>query len=218
MLIRSKAALISSVVILGISMYLFFPFPDNVLLDARSTFMSFPIRDHNGYVLLGIMGSVLFIIAMILLVAGMKKYHIRTIILVVIVYAILPRFLITVYQETFANGISAISYDNNGKCNFESVGESLLNGECEFVLHNRSNKDVSFELEFIDTLFKEDEVRMESLMNLGGPYIITIEANREKSIHLKELLDATDIPKRIESGTSNDVHFKLIVGNNTRVL
>ena len=99
MMIRSKVALISSVVILGICMYLYFPFPNNVMLEARSTFMSFPIRNQDGFILLGIIGSILFIIAMILLVIGMKKYHFRTIIIVVIVYAILPNLLTTMYQE-----------------------------------------------------------------------------------------------------------------------
>ena len=92
MMIRSKVALVSSVVILGICMYLYFPFPNNVMLEARSTFMSFPIRNQDGYVPLGIIGSILFIIAMILLVIGMKKYRFRTIVIAVIVYAILPNF------------------------------------------------------------------------------------------------------------------------------
>lgn len=217
-MIKSKLALISSVIILGICMYLYFPFPNNVMVEARSTFMSFPIHNQDGYILLGIIGSVLFIIAMILLVIGMKKYHFRTILIVVIVYALLPNLLITMYQETLASGITAISYDGNGKCNFESVSEDLLNGECNLVLHNRSNEAVSFELEFIDSFFMEDEVRMESLMNLAGPYSITIEANHKKSIHVKELLELSDVPKHIEEGTSSDIHFKLIDEETTRTL
>ena len=218
MMIRSKVALISSVVILGICMYLYFPFPNNVMLEARSTFMSFPIRNQDGFILLGIIGSILFIIAMILLVIGMKKYRFRTIIIVVIVYAILPKLLITMYQESLASGITAISYDGNGNCNFEYVSEDLLNGECNFVLYNRSGKDITFELEFLDSFFMEDEVRMESLMNLAGPYSITIEANRKKSIHLKELLELSDVPKHIDGGTSNNIHFKLSDGEKTRTL
>ncbi len=217
-MIKSKVALISSVIILGICMYLFFPFPNNVMLESRSTFMSFPIHNQDGYISLGIIGSVLFIIAMILIVIGLKKYHIRTILIVVIVYAILPNILITMYQETLANGIKAISYDGNGKCNFESVGEDSLNGECDLVLHNRSNEAVSFELEFLDSFITEDEVRMESLMNLAGPFNITIEANRKKSIHLEELLELSDVPKHIEEGTSFNIHFKLIDGETTRTL
>jgi hypothetical protein len=77
---------------------------------------------------------------------------------------------------------------------------------------------VSPELEFLDSFFMEDEVRMESLMNLAGPYIITIEANRKKSIHLKELLQLSDVPKHIDGGTSNNIHFKLSDGEKTRTL
>lgn len=215
-MIKSKLALISSVIILGICMYLYFPYPNNVMLEAHSTFMSFPIRNQDGYILLGIIGSFLFIIALILLVIGMKKYRVRTIIIVVLVYALLPNLLITMYQETFASGIAAISYDGNGNCNFESVNEESLNGECNLVLHNRSNEAVSFELEFIDSFFMEDELPMESLMNLAGPYRITIEANRKKSIHLKELLQLSGVPKHIVGGTSSDIHFKLIDRETTR--
>jgi hypothetical protein len=217
-MIRSKVTLISSVVILGICMYLYFPFPNNVMLEARSTFMSFPIRNQDGFILLGIIGSILFIIAIILLFIGIKKYRFRTIVIVVIIYAILPNLLITMYQETLASGITAISYDGNGNCNFEYVSEDLLNGECNLLLHNRGSKDVSFELEFLDFFFVEDEVRMESLMNLAGPYSITIEANRKKSIHLKELLELSDVPKHIDGGTSSNIHFKLSDGEKTRTL
>jgi hypothetical protein len=148
----------------------------------------------------------------------MKKYHFRTIVIVLIVYAILPYLLITMYQETLAKGITAISYDGNGKCNFNDEGKGLVNGECDLVLHNRSNEAVSFELEFLDSSFVEDEVRMESLMNLAGPYRITIEANRKKSIHLKELLELSDVPNHVEEGTSINIHFKLIDGETTRNL
>ena len=86
------------------------------------------------------------------------------------------------------------------------------------MLQNRSNEDVSFELEFLDSFFMEDEVRMESLMNVGGPYHITIEANHKKSIHLKELLELSDVPKHIDGGTSNNIHFKLIDGESERTL
>ncbi|MFJ7976641.1 hypothetical protein ACIQZI_13200 [Peribacillus sp. NPDC096379] len=218
MMIRSKVALISSAIILGICMYLYFPFPNHVMLEVRSTFMSFPIRNQDGFIPLGIIGSILFIIAMFLFVIGMKKYRFRTIIIVVIVYTILPNLLIAMYQETLASGILAISYDGNGNCHFEYVSENELNGECNLVLHNRSSKDVSFELEFLDSFLMEDEVRMESLMNIAGPYSITIEANRKKSIHLKELLELSDVPKHIEGGTSFNIHFKLIEGGKTRTL
>lgn len=217
-MIRNKIVLICSIVILGICMYLYFPFPNNDMLDAYSTFMSFPISNQDGYIVLGIIGSAMFLIAIILLVIGMKKYHFRTIVIVVIVYTFLPKFLIMTYQETLASGIMAISYDGEGQCNFENVSEDLINGECNLILHNRSNEAVTFELEFLDSYFMEDSMRMESLMNVVGPYSITIEANQEKSIYIKELLDLSGIPKHIESGTSFNVHVNLIDGETKRTL
>lgn len=217
-MIRNKIVLSCSIVILGICMYLYFPFPNNEMLDAYSTFMSFPISNQDGYIVLGIIGSAMFLIAIILLVIGMKKYHFRTIVLVVIVYTFLPKFLIMTYQETLASGIMAISYDGEGQCNFENVSEDLINGECNLILHNRSNEAVTFELEFLDSYFMEDGVRMESLMNVVGPHSITIEANQEKSIYIKELLDLSEIPKHIESGTSFNVHVNLIDGETKRTL
>ena len=61
-MIRSKLAIISSFIILAICMYLSFPFPNNVTLGAHSTFMSLPISDLNGYIWLGVVGTVLFIV------------------------------------------------------------------------------------------------------------------------------------------------------------
>lgn len=217
-MIRSKLAILSSFIILAICMYLSFPFPNNVTFGAHSTFMSFPISDLNGYILLGVVGSVLFILAMILLIVGIKKYYFRTIVAVLIIYSILPTFLIMLYQETLANGIQSISYDGNGNCNFEEVSEDIINGECNLVLHNHSNKAVTFELEFLDSFPTEDEVQVESLMNIAGPYSITIEANQKKSIHLKKLLDLSDTRKHIDSGSSSNIHFKLIDGETTRIL
>ncbi|WP_171050785.1 hypothetical protein [Bacillus sp. BHET2] len=101
-MIKNKVSLICSAVIFCICMSLYFPFPDNEMIDARTTFMSFPINDHNGYNLLAILGSVSFIIAIILLVRGITKYHIRTVILALFVYTLLPLLLITIYQETSA--------------------------------------------------------------------------------------------------------------------
>ena len=137
-MIRNKIALIGSALILCICMYLYFPFPQNEMLDARSTFMSFPIRNQDGFIALGLIGSVLFIIAMILLIIGIKKYHFRTIVIVVIIYTLLPRLLITAYQETLASGIMAVSYNGNGTCKFEYVNDDLLNGECN--LHATESK------------------------------------------------------------------------------
>ena len=217
-MVKSKLALISSAVILCICMSFYFPYPTNKTIDARASFMMLPIRDQDGYVVLGIIGSFLFILAMILLGIGLKKYRVRTMIIVILVYSILPTLLITMYQETLAKGIAAISYNGSGTCQFDHVSEDLLNGECSIVLHNRSSESVSFEIIFLDSFFPEDEVRMESLMNLNGPHLFTIEGNSEETIEVKALLDLTDVPNPIGGGNSTNIHIKLIEGEDIRIL
>ncbi|QSB09035.1 hypothetical protein JTI58_18745 [Lysinibacillus fusiformis] len=217
-MVNNKKAFIGSIVILGICMCLFFPYPYNEAMIAHTTFMSIPIETQDGYVLLGIFCSILFIIAMIILLRSINKYLFRTFVIVVLLYSFLPHLLIMAYQETFASGIMAISYKGDGNCHFDMVGKDLMNGECTLVLHNRSNEAVSFDLQFIDTNFFKDDERMTSLMNIAGPYHVTIEANREKSIHLKELLDVTNVPNHIYSGGSSKVHVQLRDGDNERTL
>ncbi|WP_226670734.1 hypothetical protein [Metabacillus litoralis] len=217
-MVRNKAVLIVSAVIFSVCMCLYFPFPNNQTIDAREIFMSFPIRNQDGYLPLGIVGSLLFLIALILLIVGMKKYHFRTIVIVMIVYSLLPIFLISIYQETLASGISADSYDGNGTCNFESLKDDVLNGECELVLHNRSNEEISFKLEFLDSYHFEDDLRMESLMNVNGPHMITIGANQKETLQMKEYLELYDVPNHIQSGSSNYINIKLIDGESSRIL
>ncbi|MEG0440574.1 MAG: hypothetical protein RR587_15175, partial [Solibacillus sp.] len=86
-MVKSRAALISSFVLLCICMILSFPFLNNRMVDARATFMSFPIRNQDGYITIGIIGSILFVIAIILLVIGLKKYHVRIVFIVLILNA-----------------------------------------------------------------------------------------------------------------------------------
>jgi len=77
---------------------------------------------------------------------------------------------------------------------------------------------VSFDLEFLESSYLADDMRMTTLMNIAGPYHLTIEANRIKSIHLKELLDVTNVPNHVEGGASFEVHFKLWDGETERNL
>jgi hypothetical protein len=217
-MIKNKKYLIASGVILIICMSLYFPFPNNKMIYERSTFMSFPISDQDGYNVLAIVGSFLFIFAMILLVKGISKYYFRTVILVLFAYTLLPLGIVAIYQETLAQGIAAISYDGKGTCDFERVSEDELNGECQLLITNHSGDPVTFEIEFLDSYIPDKNHRLTSLMNEGGPYRIMVEADREKMVEVKELLDLSDIPNHGDGGGSMNVHFKISDGERERVL
>ncbi|MED4887208.1 hypothetical protein [Lysinibacillus fusiformis] len=217
-MIKNKVSFVTSIILLGICMCLFFPFPNYQMVNARISFMSFPILTDDGYVLLGLFGSALFILALILLVEGMKKYHLLSIGVVLITFTFLPILLMTIYQETFARGIMAISYTKNGECQFDVVSKHVLHGECHLELQNRNNEAVSFELEFLDDHLTGKGPRIESLMNVAGPYYVTIEPNRNKFIHIKELLDLSDVLNHIQGGGSSFIHIKIIDGEAVRIL
>jgi len=77
---------------------------------------------------------------------------------------------------------------------------------------------VSFELEFLDDHLTGSGQRIESLMNVAGPYYVTIEPNRKKFIRIKELLDLSDMPNHIQGGGSSFIHIKIIDGETARIL
>ncbi|MGD7024864.1 hypothetical protein FZC79_15195 [Rossellomorea vietnamensis] len=217
-MVKNKLALIVSGIILVICMFLYFPYPNNVMIDSRSSFMSFPIKDVDGYNPLAIIGSILFIIAMVLLVKGLEKYHFRAVILTAFAYAVLPLVLIPLYQETFARGIAAVSYDDEGTCDFESVSEGLLKGECNLNLQNRSNKPVTFEVVFMESPYLKEDIRIESIMNESGPNLVTLAPNSKESVQIEKLLDLSEISTHIDGGSTSNVHIKITDGESQRVL
>ncbi|WP_233880852.1 hypothetical protein [Virgibacillus halodenitrificans] len=215
-MIRNKFAVIGAIILFIICMCLFFPFPDDPLLHATTIFMSIPIMDHDGYIKAGVIGSFLFVVAMVLLMFGLRKFRLRSLIIVIFLYSFLPPILIKVYQETLAEGIFAVSKEDEGECDFNSINESQLEGECHFTLQNRRNEPVTFEVQLIDSFI--DETRMESLMNEAGPHMLTLEANEKRAIHLKEIIDITGVKDHISQGTSFELHFRLIDGKDERIL
>ncbi len=216
-MIKNRTALISSVILLAISMALYFPYPNNKLIGANVVFMSFPIQNVDGFVLKGIFCSVLFLAGMAFLIYGLKKFYVVFAILVLFAYALLPGYLITGYQKTLASGIGAISYDNDGKCAFDTLEDMRMTGQCSLSLKNNSKEPVTFELEFIDSIMSDNDARMESLLNIEGPYVITIDGKSEEFIQLDEVIDVSDVPNHFYSGSTASINFKLIEGKKERI-
>lgn len=216
-MIKNRTALISSVVLLAISMALYFPYPNNKLIGAGVVFMSFPVQNADGIVWKGIFGSILFLVGMALLIYGLKKFYVVFAILVLFAYALLPGYLIKGYQQTLASGIGAVSYDNDGKCAFDTLEDTRMTGKCSLTLKNHSKEPVTFELEFIDSIMSTNDARMESLLNIEGPYVITIEGKHEEFIQLDEVIDVADVPNHFYSGSTSVINFKLIEGNKERI-
>lgn len=216
-MIRSKTHLYLSFFCFIICVALFFPYPNNHLFDARVTFLFFPLKDGNGFIPMGVVGSLLFILTLAMLVLGLKKFHTLAVIIVSSAFILLPLLVISIIQQTFASGIYAISYDNAGECRTEEVKAMTVKAECFIKLTNYSNQEISFTMELIDSFPPEQEAQFESLLNLDGPIQVTLLPNEEKVIHLDGVIDISKNPNQIAIGTSHHVHFKLKDGEKERV-
>ncbi|KAB8135755.1 hypothetical protein F9U64_10815 [Gracilibacillus oryzae] len=220
-MIKSKVFFISSLTIFLICMCLYFPFPNNTISKATASFMTFPVSNQEGVVILGLIGSILFFIALNLLWRSLNKFRFPALIAAVLIYTFLPSFLIDLYQGTIANGIYAVAYDGDGTCRFDNVSEETADMECDLLLHNRSDETISFHLGIIDSSISYREENIDSpLKNLNeSPYQITIEANQKKSVHLQELLDISGLSIGFDGAEWNYINLKLIDdGNNSRIL
>lgn len=171
--------------------------------------MFFPIKNGNGFIPIGVIGSVLFLFTLTMLVLGLKKFYTLAVLIVSSAFILLPLFIIAIIQQSFATGIYAISYDGSGECTTEEVNEATVKGECFIKLTNHSNEDVSFTMELIDSFALEQQAQFESLLNLDGQIQITLKPKEEKTIHLNKVIDISKIQNQIAIGTSHNVHFKL---------
>ena len=217
-MIRNKYYIYASLASFTICVALFFPYPNNHLFDARMTFLFFPIKDGNGFISIGVIGSSLFLVSLALLVLGLKKYYTPAVIILACAYILMPLIVISVIQQTVASGIYSVSYDGAGKCTIEEVDAITVDGECFIKLFNHSNEAVSFRLELIDSFPPEDHAQFESLLNLDGPIYVTLQPKEETTIHIHAKIDISNIYNQIAIGTNHYVHIKIIDGEYERIL
>lgn len=220
-MIKSKGLLVVSFLLfcVAVTMTFFVPKDDVVLSTAGAGILPWlPVYLNGKWVIVGIIGVVSLIVSMYLLVKGLHKWHKRLVILVLVLFGFSPYLLTTAYQETVAKGIDAISYNGNGACQLKIEKENELNGDCTLTLHNHKNKEVTFEIEFVDTPSLRNSSPDVSLMNQGGPYKVTLKANEKKEIHLKEVIELKDSKPLFESLDVGLYRIKLIDGDKNVML
>lgn len=216
---KEIAKFFSSIVLLIASFvcYACIPFADRTYFNI--SLLLFPLQNEEGATIwLGVFGLMLFVVGLFLFTSTIKKYVTRMIAYLLILLFFFPNFFMTAYQEVWAKGVSAISYDKKGICDFLSVKEEILNGTCVFTLQNKSNEQVTLQVEFAEVLVDKGNLHVESLMNQKAPYTITIEANSKKTIEVEELIELTGISSMFYEGRAYDVHIKLIDGDKFRIL
>ncbi|MBS4197353.1 hypothetical protein [Lederbergia citri] len=94
-------------------------------------------------------------------------------------------------------------------CRFAMLDERTLHGECELPFENYSNKDVQFTVEFYRKYFIEDDVLMETLLNVHAPYEVKLRGNERKNVKIESDIDVSNLENYVENGGSNGVSINI---------
>ncbi|PPA69545.1 hypothetical protein [Jeotgalibacillus proteolyticus] len=198
-MIKNKAFLGISALLFCLSLLIYYLIPNEEILQGSVSIMMFPIEEGGRVNILGVIGTLLLIGSLIFLGKGLGKYHARSIVAALLLFAFTPPLMTTAYQETLAVGVKAISYEDDNECSLSPIKEGLIQGVCHLTLHNRSNKPVTFELEFVDPYFFGEDSRMVSLMNIAGPYKVTSKQMRRRGFTLTNCLMYPMFPIMLEA-------------------
>ncbi|WP_163971174.1 hypothetical protein [Oceanobacillus halotolerans] len=213
-MIEQKKTLYGAILILVVAVGLNIPFPHHEPLgETVAWILGVPVRTTNGFYVIGLFSLLLVIIGLYFLMMALKKYHVRMVVLTLVLVSIMPQSLADLYQKTFASDIYAIGYERESShCVFDKVAATTLHGECFLSFENHSQEEVTFLLEFRDPY--PSSVKMETLMNEHAPYEVSVKGNEQKNVRLETNLDVSELENVIENGTTNGVHIRIYSDQN----
>lgn len=220
-LIRSKMYLYISILLYIVPMVLTFPYPNNFHSDMTMSIFNIPIKIAGSIHQVGVVSVVLLLFSLICLVRALNSHQFIAVIIAIVAFSFIPKIVINLYQESFASGIYAISYDEKQtKCEFtrDEIDDVFLQGKCEVYFINHSNEEVTFEVTFHETDFGIEDNLTESLMNINGVHSISLAPKESRTVEIEETIDTTLIHNAIYSGTSHGVKVKIHANGNERVL
>lgn len=219
-MIKNKRVFLSSVFLLLLTMLLNLPFPNEKPYgEGIIAALGFPIQTESGIQLIGITCLLLMITAISLMMHALEKYHGRMFLLTIILFFAIPHFAINTYQNTFASGIYAVSYERqNSNCHYQMIDDHTLQGICNLQFENHSKKDSSFSVEFYDKYSGLNDEGLASTMNKAGPYEITLKGKGRKQVQIEANIDVSEMKTHFESGDESGMNIILQSERKTRKL
>lgn len=218
-MIKNKKQLILAISLLATVILLNIPYPHSHTIGASLIIMNIPITYSDGINYLGVSYLFIFLLALALLRASLKKYQGRFIVLAVVLIAISPQMIANALQNNIAKGIYATEYNpGDSNCNFDMIKEGTLQVECELWFENHSRNDVSFTVVFIEDDPFGDGIKSVSLLNTEKPLEVTIEGNHREPIFITEEIDVTSLDNFISGGSTSYVNIIIRDGNRYRKL
>ncbi|KMJ56885.1 hypothetical protein AB685_19370 [Bacillus sp. LL01] len=203
---KNKPALYVSVLLILIAMIMSFPFKLSAPYGPELTVvLGIPTRTVEGPVYFGMLIISILILGLVFLGRAMKKYRGRAVLLAVLLFVFGPFKIAETYQNTFASGIDAISYDREkSKCTYESMDRtSVMTVHCELYFQNHSEEDVTFML----TFYEEEHAIWSHYLNNEGPLEVTVFKQDRNPIIVKRELKLEK--EQLFSGS--DSYFSVIL-------
>jgi hypothetical protein len=219
-MLRNKGFLIAAIIFFFLSIALNFPFPHEYPVGQEmSSAFNFPITTMDGVSYIGITGLVLFGISLFFLVKSLEKFHVRMVLIAILLVVFLPTELVSAYQKTLATGINAVEYERRGSsCLFEMKDETTLYANCQLPFKNHSNQTVQFNIEFYEKYLFEDETPLLSLLNEGGPYEVILHEKEREIIMIETEIDLSKLGVGSMSGEAWGINLKIVDGDKVRKL
>ena len=198
-------------------MWLTMPFPNAVYTERGVAILNVLIKTKDGYQIEGLITLLLISISLYFLIYAVKKHQIFWSFALIVSFVFVPSLIVNAYQNTLATGINAVFYDiDKSDCQFKLEDDYTLKGACRLPLQNLSEEEVTFNIEFYETYWYENDVRSVSLMNKGLPYEVKLMGKQKKWVRVETLIDVSQIENHIEKGTVTGVHIIINSGGEIR--
>ena len=219
MIVHNYKRLYIAIGIFVLVMILNLPFPHAVPFSAGNVYiMGIQINGSNGFNFVGLFLIVALGVSVYLLATSLEKYRIRLVFLALVLFSLLPLFAINVYQHTFASGIYAIAYDlESSECQFEKLDDKRMDVICDLPLENLSDKEVKFDIRFLNTSLLGDQRKLIPLINEAGPFEVSLHGRETKMVQLQTEVVISQLNSYSDGGSSH-VHIKIVQGNKMRRL
>lgn len=219
-MIGDKKRFTIAIVLLTASLVLLIQFPDRWPV-AHSLFQTIglPVTVGGGFQLPSFLILGLLVAGVRLLTQSLERRQGMAGVTAVLVVLIGPWVLVNLYQETFAKGIDAVSYDRDeSSCSFTMRVESVLRSRCEVALHNHSDSPVSFDIHFKENTLQIDDVPTLSLLNQDGPFRIELNGKEERKVVLEKDIDVSGVPSHADSAEVWGMDIRISEGTKSREL
>lgn len=219
MIVRHVKRLYIAIGIFVLVMILNLPFPHSVPFSAGNVYMmGIQINGSNGFYFVGLCLIVALCVGVYLLATSLEKYRVRLVFLALVLYGLLPQFMVDFYQHTVASGIYAIVYDlESSECQFEKLDDQRMDVMCDLPLENLSDKKVEFDIRFLNASLLGDQRNLIPVINETGPFEVALQGRETKMVRIQTEVDISQLHSYSE-GDSTHVYIEIVQGNKVRRL